>query len=117
MILGGGHDLGDNLSESVEYVCVQTVGHHAAVSETVNKLIPATRPANDPPLEESVPLAGVLGTPDLRLKHWGEIGSVTFSPDGKWRVPSGGGEVKVWDAASGKLRAMWERSCRCPGVS
>ena len=33
--LGGGHDLGDNLPVSVEYIRVQTMGHHAAVSETV----------------------------------------------------------------------------------
>ena len=41
-----------------------------------------------------------LGT--LRFNHGGRLNSLFFSPDGKTIVSEGSGNIRLWDAASGK---------------
>ncbi|MFT4555554.1 MAG: serine/threonine protein kinase [Planctomycetaceae bacterium] len=63
----------------------------------------------DPPLDEGVPLVGVLGANGPRLRHWGQISSLAFSPDGTRFYSAGAGVVKCWSLEDGRLLS-W-RNC------
>lgn len=63
----------------------------------------------DPPLDESVPLVGVLGAISPRLRHWGQVNSLAFSPDGTRLYSAGAGVVKCWSLEDGRLLS-W-RNC------
>jgi WD40 repeat protein/beta-lactamase regulating signal transducer with metallopeptidase domain len=58
--------------------------------------------------------AARMGT--IRLRHPSDLKAVAVSPDGK-TVAAAGGDVRLWDAATGKLLASWSRpDVRAGGV-
>jgi WD40 repeat protein len=46
-----------------------------------------------------------------RLRHGQHVGNLTLSPDGRLLASSGGGRLRLWDAATGKLL----QHIACPG--
>ena len=75
----------------------------APVREVVNGE-PVTAPAPEP--GPPAPQRGSLGIPRNRIAHRTAATTVAWSPDGKTLATgSAGGEVTLWDARTGKLKA------------
>src|SRR5262249_30812824 len=50
-------------------------------------------------------LVGVIGDP--RLRHWGKVRSVAWSPDGQLVVTSGGDQtIRIWNATTGTQQTV-----------
>jgi WD40 repeat protein len=84
-------------------VFLSLTAQHPARSDSPDSKLPVRTDFYGDPLPPGA--VARLGT--IRLRHGGEIGSVTFSPDGK--ILASGGEdhlIKFWDPDSGKEQAI-----------
>jgi RNA polymerase sigma factor (sigma-70 family) len=90
-----------------------------AVREPTNP--PAQKRAESPAVADAprrtdadglpLPEGAVARVGSNRLRHGQHVNNLTLSPDGRLLASSGGGRLRLWDAATGKLL----RHVACPG--
>src|SRR5262249_19005050 len=94
-----------------------TPGAPSGRKESASKAQPAvgqqspkaeTRKSHVDRLGDPLPDETVARMGSGRMRHPGYVRTLAFSPDGKSIVSGAGGGIRIWDAATGKLRRRFD---------